>query len=388
MLGKKKILFVCHDASRTGAPMVLLHFLKWLKINKKYDFSILLKTPGNGDLVSEFRDIAPTYIVFYYGKLKRILNEYFTKIVAGPRPEHKIPTSLFKNKFDLIYINTVDGLNLAVELKSKFKCPIICHVHENEFTINFICPDSLSEKNKACVDHYIAASESTRTNLVKQHNIDIKKISLVYEFIPVINIVPPTLGKEAIKKELGISNEFIVGGSGLTSWRKGVDLFVRLAFELNKIQPDNNMKFLWVGSVDREFKFQWLYEGGRLNLIDKVIFSGKSSAPQNLFQLFDLFTLTSREDPFPLVVLESAALCKSVLFFENSGGIEELFTHQQSGGVKVPYGDVQQMAIEILRLEKEDKLRLEMGREAAKIVSEYDVNIAAPFIVDVIEILL
>ena len=48
-----KVLFVSHDASRTGAPILLLNFLKWLKENTEISFITLLKQ--GGVLEPEFR---------------------------------------------------------------------------------------------------------------------------------------------------------------------------------------------------------------------------------------------------------------------------------------------------------------------------------------------
>ena len=59
-LPKKKVLFISHDATRTGAPTVFLHFLKWVKANTDISFRILL---GNGgDLESEFKAVAPVML--------------------------------------------------------------------------------------------------------------------------------------------------------------------------------------------------------------------------------------------------------------------------------------------------------------------------------------
>ena len=43
-----RVLFISHDAYRTGAPMVLLHFIRWFKENTDVPFEILLN-----DLASE-----------------------------------------------------------------------------------------------------------------------------------------------------------------------------------------------------------------------------------------------------------------------------------------------------------------------------------------------
>ena len=52
------ILFVSHDASRTGAPIALLTFLRWLRANTDYRFEVLLGS--GGALEPAFEALAPT----------------------------------------------------------------------------------------------------------------------------------------------------------------------------------------------------------------------------------------------------------------------------------------------------------------------------------------
>ena len=56
----KKVLFISHEASRTGAPIVFLNFLKWFKANTDIPFQILLKK--GGVLEPDFKAIAPVLL--------------------------------------------------------------------------------------------------------------------------------------------------------------------------------------------------------------------------------------------------------------------------------------------------------------------------------------
>ena len=56
----KKVLFISHDASRTGAPLVLLNFLKWFKVNTAIPFLVLLKI--DGEMEPEFQELGPTFV--------------------------------------------------------------------------------------------------------------------------------------------------------------------------------------------------------------------------------------------------------------------------------------------------------------------------------------
>ncbi len=54
-----KILFVSHDATRTGAPIVLLTFLNWLKSHANIEITLLFK--AEGILINDFRELGETY---------------------------------------------------------------------------------------------------------------------------------------------------------------------------------------------------------------------------------------------------------------------------------------------------------------------------------------
>jgi glycosyltransferase involved in cell wall biosynthesis len=59
------------------------------------------------------------------------------------------------------------------------------------------------------------------------------------------------------------------------------------------------------------------------------------SNPLDYLSVFDIFALTSREDPYPLVVLEAALLQKPMVCFEKAGGAQDLI--ETDAGLIVPY---------------------------------------------------
>ena len=93
--------------------------------------------------------------------------------------------------------------------------------------------------------------------------------------------------------------------------------------------------------------------------------------------------MVSREDPFPLVCLETATLGKPVICFADAGGMPE-FVENDSGFV-VPYLDIEAVAERILELYANPSLREEMGASAARKVRErHDILTSAPNIVEII----
>lgn len=373
-----RILFVSHDATRTGAPIVLLNLLKWIRKTNACEFSVFLQR--GGDLEAAFQGVANTYYTYCpppESGISRIGNKALKKLKLYKKPENVadiFSPELLLQQFDVIYLNTVDTLHLAPFFKQAFRCPIIAHIHENEYSIKAYYPLSLSQENISNIDHFIAVSGSTKDNLVKNYYINAQKISLVYEFIDISMIQAPSIAKNDVKKSLGLKDEFIVGASGLTSWRKGADIFVQLALALKQQMPADSIKLVWVGAIDDEFRYQYEYEKERLGLDDILLFIGQQQGPQNYYQIFDVFVLTSREDPFPLVTLESAALEKPVICFSSSGGIPEISNNENDGIKIVPYGDVQAMAQQILFWQVNKQELAAAGRSAKEICKDYNVG--------------
>jgi glycosyltransferase involved in cell wall biosynthesis len=373
----RNILFVAHDAELMGAPMVLLHLINWVKLNTDYNISILLK--AGGPLQAEFEAAGK---VFYWREgllspaISSRIGSKWNKMTGKPPVYVPFPKELQSKEFSVVYMNTADVTPWAPMLKKMYNCPVIAHIHEMAYSIKTYFPKAFDAENIAAIDHYIAASKSVADNLVHSYNLPGEKISVFNEFIPIDKISKPTIEPAIIKDELGIAGKFIIGGSGQAGWRKGTDLFIQLAYWVNKKLPGNNIAFVWVGNQSNEAAAQAEYEINKSGLKGKVIFTGSKKDPQNYFQTFDVFTLTSREDPFPLVSLEAMALKKPVFCFKDTGGIPEIIT--ANIGEVFNYGDVEAMADAVIKAYQHPDDILQKGKNAGVAVQKYDVGMIAP----------
>src|SRR6187399_2669791 len=57
----QEILFVSHDAGRTGAPLVLLNFQRWLKEHTGVKFATILRR--RGPLEAEFARLGEVFLI-------------------------------------------------------------------------------------------------------------------------------------------------------------------------------------------------------------------------------------------------------------------------------------------------------------------------------------
>ncbi len=360
-----KVLFVSHDAQPHGAQILLLNLLRWITANTSLTPHVLLKQ--DGPLRQDFEAIAPTS-VWPQGDPSGFLQK------------------CRREKYDLIYSNTVTN-GAVLEVLSALDCPVISHIHELGYWIAWRSGAVNNAQVVQHSDYYITASQAVADCLGETLRLPAEKIFVVHAFAPTrIGTFDAPAARRRVRAELGIPSDCpVIGGSGTTDWRKSPDLFVQLARAVKSRLQDKEVHFVWVGGdgAGPEFGALW-HDVRRLGLEKCVHFLGHRDNPRDYFAAFDLFALTSREDPYPLVVLEAAALGQPVLGFAQSGGVGEFI--ENDAGFLVPYLDIEAMSARAVELLGDEKLRRTLGAQAReKAARRHDVSVAAPRIVNVIE---
>ncbi len=356
----KRILFIGHESERTGAPIVLLHLLRWIKKNRpELDVEMLLLR--DGDLRESYEKVATVYVVPSTPLPKIVVRgRRFLRRKLRLKQKLKLPDlPPISREYDLVLGNTVASLEYLEFFKARgFRT--ICWLHEMRSVIESFFPEPgrFAELAKS-VDLFIVAS--TKVETVLREFGATNQTEIVYEFAE----LEPVREKDsaAVRRSLGIPvDAFIVGGSGTVSSRKGTDLFLEIASRLTSSLED--IYFLWVGGASSysaaEFEHA-VRQIERLRL-ERVFITGKQDTPGNYFANMNVFALTSREDPFPLVCLEAASLNKPVICFEGAGGMPE-FVGDDAGSI-VPLGDADAFAEAILEYYR-DPRKLAAAGDAA-----------------------
>jgi glycosyltransferase involved in cell wall biosynthesis len=345
----KKILFITHDTSLSGAPKSLLLYLEWIKENKQYQIDVVsLRTvPG---LLERFKEVSNQFFDASclskkknYSFANRIKHHLFKKEYTSEYED--LIHELVSNKYDLVVANTIIAIPLALELK---KCSgqvqLAVYIHELETVIReFSSTITEDLKEFACI---VAASELVKSNLVDNFNIEQQRISVVYETTEVSTFPK----KVEDKNDSNVFNVVMVGGA---YWRKGDDIFVLIAsYVLNQLKL-TSVHFYWIGAISEERHRVNNADIKKLGIIDNVHFVGEVNDPTNMLHGMDLFILTSREDPFPLAALEAGLMGLPIICFDQGTGIKEIINH--TNGRVIPYLDIQKMAniISVYYSEKE-----------------------------------
>jgi glycosyltransferase involved in cell wall biosynthesis len=329
----KKILFISHQNSLSGAPLVLLYFMQWLKLNHS-NYQVDLLVLNEGKLSDDFKKVCCNYYTFsdldnnfiFHQQLplffKRRVDDFLRK---------RFLRKIRNNKYDKIYANTVASLSTACLLKKGLNSELIVHVHELGTVINQILPNFKTLKGFG--DKFIAVSDLVKIDLSEKWEVEIEKVKRIYEFSKVEKI-------ELSKKK--ISEEFVVCGCGYVDWRKGTDIFIQIAKYIHSKNYKRKIKFVWIGKINFADRLVIEADIKKMGLIGFVDFVGEVPNPHDFLKSCDVFLLTSREDPFPLVCIEVGMLGKPIVCFERATGISEILT--TGGGFVVPYLDIDKMA--------------------------------------------
>jgi glycosyltransferase involved in cell wall biosynthesis len=201
-------------------------------------------------------------------------------------------------------------------------------------------------------------------------------VGVVPGTIDLATMVPAT-DPAALRAELGIPDgALVVGASGTTDERKGPDLLLRVLQRLQRRRPDLDVHVLWVGGEPGGPRFWRIEAANGAPAADRVHFIGPVADPAAYYSLMDVFCLTSREDPFPRVCLEVAALGIPTVTFA-SGGAPEFV--DRGAGLVVGFLDVAAMADRVADLLDDPELRAELGRRGSELVrAEFTIDQGGP----------
>ncbi len=149
---------------------------------------------------------------------------------------------------------------------------------------------------------------------------------------------------------------------------KGIDLLMKIAKILLPQYPEIRWKVIGYGEQQDEF-IDFIRKE---KLTGQLIFqpADKSNLAAD-YQDADLFVMTSRNECFPLVLLEAMSLGLPCVAFDCETGPRHIIRNNETG-ILVNPGNVTEMASSIIALIRDPDRRLKMSNKASAIVHQYD----------------
>ncbi|MDT3669328.1 MAG: glycosyltransferase family 4 protein [Aromatoleum sp.] len=368
---QRRVLFLSHSASRNGATILLLRFLRWLR--PRVDWEIEVLVCGRGPLLGEFRSVAPTRVVRSFPAFVSALPQQYRARTSRSVVAAYCAALLGTRRFDLIYANTSAVWPLVSALRNR--APVLWHIHELRYALRLTLGDQHDRALQSLPERLIAVSRSVKESLVRDFRVPITKIDVVHGFVPSMEMAPAEWQRRRQRVRLALGwpdDAFVVGGCGSLGWRKGSDLFLQIARRMIDTERHANIRFLWVGGDEAAGEtLEFDHDLDRLDLEGRCRRVPTAADVVDYYCAMDLFALTSREDPFPLVMLEAGALGVPTVCFAESGGGPEFVA--DGAGATVPYADVHRFAAELEALRDDAERRKRMAEVAAESVRAHHV---------------
>ncbi len=339
-----RVLLVSHEASRTGAPHIAALVARGL-VEQGHRVRIVSQRPG--PLIAEFAGISPTHVPPMWRVLRRLWSRPVgvRARLAGLLEVGTALAVVAAHRPDVVYVNSTSSAGY-VRAASMLRRPAVLHVHESgEVLRGFLERVGIDGLPRGRV-RLVACSPSVVDALVaigapREHVdllLSIPDATRVLGAAPAPS--PPTSPSAA---------PVVIGCVGAVEQRKGVDLWLQVASLLLASAPPGSLRFVWVGDGEPPTEAADL---------PGVEFTGHSDNPTSAMAGFDIMTLPSRDDPFPLVVMEAMLLGKPVVAFDVGGVAHQI----GDGGVLVAREDVVAFAREVAGLVADTTRRRELGR--------------------------
>jgi glycosyltransferase involved in cell wall biosynthesis len=354
----RTVLLVSHEATRTGAPRIAVQLARSLRACG-YDVTTLLR--WNGPLEQEMSAASTRLVLEPLRRARAFVRMHFPGAAFTSRLEEaEALLTLLWLRPAAVYVNTVKSASY-VRPARRLGIRVILHVHE---------VGALAERTLAryrLQRHYerielVACSRATADELAALTGVDRGDIAVVPSLVDADEVVARAdQGPSPIVRCR--ADEILVGACGMANERKGVDLWLQMIEVIRRIAPRGDLRFVWVGAHDDGP----VRTASELGVDDLVEFTGELENPLPAVAAFDVFTLPSRADPFPLAVLEAMALARPVVAFAVDGVPEQV----GETGVLVAPEDVLALAEEVVSLAGDAARRQRLGRMGSQRVREH-----------------
>ncbi|MBI5429088.1 MAG: glycoside hydrolase family 99-like domain-containing protein [Nitrosomonadales bacterium] len=323
------ILVVTHDCHPHGAQFLILETAKKLKAN---GIAVTILALGGGRLFDDFKKIGRTLNAEEIGEAA--VNE----CLAGLRAE---------GVEDAITSTVVCG-SIVPELKN-LGFRVLSLIHELPGVIHNMKQEANAANIARYSDKIVFPAE-----LVRQRFETIAPVSPEKAIIRPQGLLRQNPYKkrrddayrEICEKHNLPKDSQIVLNIGYVDSRKGADLFVEMANRVLQSKP--NTVFIWVGHFEKEMEKKVSERIQALGLQNRILFVGFDKEPMAYYAAASVYALTSREDPFPNVVLESAEVNVPVVAFQGASGANDFIVEQ--GGRLASYEDVADFAGKVAEL--------------------------------------
>ncbi len=344
-----KLCLVVHDALCHGAQYLALHLAQTWSKDLHIGLEIVLL--GDGPLKARFAACGRVH-------------DLSGAEARGPRARDLAQRLAARGVHEAVCNSAASGDFLATLTEAGIRC--VCLVHEMP---GAIAQFNLLAQVQAVRQHAALAvfpSPSVRDTFPAgpTHASQVRPQGL-YKRNALRTPEERNRARRKLREQFGLHTDApIVIGVGYGDARKGVDLFVEVAGRVAAGTP--NAGFIWVGAMDPPMQRCVDAARAAARLEGNLFFAGFQEATDAFYAGADAFALTSREDPFPTVLMEALDAGLPFVAFTGAGGFDALL--EGGCGIGAPAFDTDAFARAIGGLLSDPQRRREMGELGRELV--------------------
>lgn len=305
--GRLRYLLVGHDAYPHGAQFILLSIARSLVRDLGAEVEVALLGPG--PLVERYQQVATTHVCTTAAEFENL-----TQRLRG----EGVTAAL---------VNTVAAAHVVAPLK-QFGYQVTTLVHELPRIIHDRGWTGTAKMLAERSDHIVFPAAFVRDRFLGLTGGARAQVHIYSQGLYNVTNFDPER-RAALRAELGLAPDVpVILNVGYADLRKGFDIFVEAARAANRRGMPH--RFMWVGNIDGHLD-SWILGDGRKAQPDNLILARHTDDVGAYYAAADIFLLTSREDPFPSVVMEAMHSGAPVVAFAGCGGFEELLADGRFG---------------------------------------------------------
>ena len=311
---KADIILVTHDASWTGAPILVQNLAR--ELSARYNVTIICMRP-NVSLMPQMLEVSTGVL-----------------LLGNGNPTRQLGAFLAKSNFRFAVVNSVESRH-ALPALNQASVPTVALMHE---FASYTLPTTAFTEVLNAADCTVFSTELTLASACETTGLSPT---------PFVRILPqgkckvPATTRSAALREteraqlkaklrpLGSEENFLILGAGTVQMRKGVDLFIEVARKVLASPQGARARFVWIGpgfdpQSDVSYSVYLLDQLRRAGLEGRINILPSTPEIEYAYELSDAFLLSSRVDPLPNVGIDTMLLGLPVLCFDRASGIAEI----------------------------------------------------------------
>ncbi|MCF7997277.1 MAG: glycosyltransferase, partial [Chromatiaceae bacterium] len=349
-----ELLIVTHDTQRNGAQLLALALAT--RLREVFGYQVHVVALGPGPLRPAFERVAQFHA----------LSDASPNGDEGPALARQLAARGVRGA---LVNSTVSGH--FVRALTEAGMAVVTLVHELPGLIRDYGLESAVREIADHSERVVFAAEEVRAGFEQFAPLRPEQVLIrpqgLYQSNPFAASNQAEHARARLRDELGIpAQALIVLGVGYADRRKGIDLFVTLGTAVMEKCPEAHC--VWVGGMDVAIEDELMAQVAQGAFAARFHFVGWQDATGLYYAGADVYALSSREDPFPSVVLESLQAGVPVVAFAGGGGYVRL---AESGCVRlVPAFDCAAFAAEVVGLLEAPELRERLAAKGRALVRQ------------------